>query len=103
MAAGSLKTQKSAVGFVEEIDIKEIDFGQVSFALTKQFPTNLLIDYFQLCVFFTYFSPPHTTFSSGCNSVTLIHSRLTLSPIQQIGLRVTAVSLVSLNPCHTST
>ena len=32
MAAGSLKTQKSAVGFVEEIDIKEIDFGQVSSA-----------------------------------------------------------------------
>ena len=40
MAAGSLKTQKSAVGFVEEIDIKEIDFGQVSCALNNFQPIN---------------------------------------------------------------
>ena len=43
MAAGSLKTQKSAVGFVEEIDIKEIDFGQVSLAkVTYSFLESLV-------------------------------------------------------------
>ena len=47
MAAGSLKTQKSAVGFVEEIDIKEIDFGQVSCAKEIKLLGCALLNNFQ--------------------------------------------------------